>query len=473
MNVELLPPNFLVPLALFGWIILVPVIFFVLPPRRAVLAAYLLSWMFLPMAGYDLRGLPYYDKSLAASTGALLGVLLFDFGRILTFRPKWYDLPMAAWCVAPFFSSVTNDLGAYDGVSASFAQTTRWLLPYFLGRIYFTDLGALRDLAMAFFIGGLVYVPLCLWEIRMAPMLHVYVYGFFPHVFMQHVRGDSFRPVVFMQHALMVGLWMAQATIAGAALWYSKSISRIGGLPVWPFVILLAVTTLLTRASFAGGMMLVGLAAVLFMLWRRSAIPLVLLVALIPAYIGLRITQVLPRETVVDLVTEVAPEERVHSLNMRMKQEDLFAARAMKQPMFGWGGWERSFPVDPDTGKRATRGVDGFWTIVIGNNGLYGLIVVCTVILLPPLLFLWRVPRQAWRHPMVAPGVAVSLIMVLWMADNLLNAMIIPLLLLAAGGLSGMARVQIQAATQARRAVMPEPALSRRQMAMGLRRARL
>ena len=48
----------LVPIALFGWIPVVLMIFSLLPPRRAVIAAFISAWLFLPMAGYSDSGVP-------------------------------------------------------------------------------------------------------------------------------------------------------------------------------------------------------------------------------------------------------------------------------------------------------------------------------------------------------------------------------------------------------------------------------
>ncbi len=41
---------------------------------------------------------------------------------------------MAVWCACPIASSLTNGLGLYDGLSASFGRFVMWGLPYLLGR---------------------------------------------------------------------------------------------------------------------------------------------------------------------------------------------------------------------------------------------------------------------------------------------------------------------------------------------------
>ncbi|MBV5327317.1 MAG: hypothetical protein JZU65_06720, partial [Chlorobium sp.] len=84
-----------------------------------------------------------------------------------------------------------------------------WGVPFLAGRIYFKDESTIKDLHRGIIIGGLIYMVLCLYEIRMSPQLNNMLYGFFPHSWVQHLRYGGFRPIVFMQHGLMVALWMA------------------------------------------------------------------------------------------------------------------------------------------------------------------------------------------------------------------------------------------------------------------------
>src|SRR6476620_1180336 len=143
--------TFLVDVMLYGWIPVVIYLFVVMPPRRAVISAFLIAWLFLPMAGYKVQGLPDYTKMSATCFGLMLAATLFDPDRILRFRPKWIDLPVAIYCVSPFFTSVFNEIngvGVYDGLSVMLGQIVTWGLPYLIGRVYFDDLASLRELAI-------------------------------------------------------------------------------------------------------------------------------------------------------------------------------------------------------------------------------------------------------------------------------------------------------------------------------------
>ena len=54
---------------------------------------------------------------VATCYGILIATLIYDPQRFNDFKWQWIDLPMICWCICPMFSSLTNDLGAYDGFS--------------------------------------------------------------------------------------------------------------------------------------------------------------------------------------------------------------------------------------------------------------------------------------------------------------------------------------------------------------------
>src|SRR5687767_13048880 len=182
------PLNSTVPLALFGWPLVVLALCWLLPGRRAVVCAYVVAWLFLPVYEYKVPGLADWTKMSATSITLIIGVLFLDFGRVAAFRPRWFYGPIILWCLCGGASSLANGLGPYAGLSTVLDHIVVWGLPYFLGRLYFSDVEGLRDLALGLFIGGLAYIPFCLYEIRMSPQLHSIVYGFHQHSFSQTKR---------------------------------------------------------------------------------------------------------------------------------------------------------------------------------------------------------------------------------------------------------------------------------------------
>ena len=432
-------------LVMFAWVPFSLVLFTLLRPRHAVLAAYLGAWLFLsPRAGLDIRILPDLDKVTIATFSVLAGIMLFDAPRLFTFRFRWFDVPMLAWCAAPAITSITNGLGYWDALSTILTSLTVWGIPYYIGRVYFNDWEGFRELAIAIFIGGLIYIPFCLFEIRFSPQLHRLVYGTHQHAFDQTKRGGGFRPMVFMQHGLAVGFWMTAASLVGVWLLVSGALKKVLGVPMLFIVPVLLVTTILCKSTAGVGFLFVGIAVLFTIMWTKTAIPLYCLVAVAPVYMVLRISDQIDSEKAVQVATDIFGPERALSLAYRLNAEEMYTAHALKRPLFGHGRWDPKSPRRPpwmvfsaETGRKLAV-VDGLWLLTFAINGYVGLISLTVAVLLPPLLLRLRVPPQWWAHPMAAPAAAVAVLLTLYMADNLLNAMINPIFMMGMGGLAAL-----------------------------------
>jgi hypothetical protein len=450
-------------LALFAWIPFVLCLFTVLRPRHAVIAAYVGGWLFLPVFGIDVKGLPPFTKVSATAYGVLFGALLFDLDRVQRFRFKWFDLPMAVWCIAPLFSSLSNRIGGstnnaiYDGLSASLSEIVMWGIAYFLGRIYFSDWEGVRELAIGVFVGGLLYVPLCLIEMRMSPQLHHWVYGYFQHSFGQQKRWGGYRPMVFMQHGIACAMWMTTTSVVGVWLWMSGALKKLFHVPMYLLVPPLVMTAILCKSAGALILLVVGLGTFCWIQWFKNALPLLVLILFIPAYVGLRASALWSGENLVEAATVLFSEDRARSLQVRLDAENLLTQKALEQPAFGWGRWNRNRVYD-EKGKDLAV-TDGTWVIVLGQTGFTGLGAITTAILLPALLYWRRCPTYWWMHPMAAAGAAFSVLLPLHMVDNLWNAMLNPIFVLIIGGLmalgAGARRVQPRTYTRPAGPAMP------------------
>jgi hypothetical protein len=419
-------------IALFASVGVIAALFSFMPPRRAAIAGYIGAWLFLPQASVPVLGYPDLTKSTAASLGILLGILFFDAGRLVRFRPHWIDIPAIVLICVPMAASLSNDLGAYDGASACLAQFVNWGLPYFIGRLYIDSFPAMRDLALGIFIGGLIYVPLCLIEVRMSPQLHRWVYGYHQHEFIQTIRGDSYRPMVFMQHGLMVAMWMASATIVAFWLWLSGSVRKIFGLPTSVFAFVFLGVTVLCKSFGALGLLLLALPALWLSARLRTVWIILLIVALPAVYMYLRVNDMWDGESVAELIERISPD-RADSLRYRLNAEAIMTDKAMEQQWFGWGGWGRSL-VYNEWG-RAVAETDGLWIITLGTTGLVGLAALTAVVCLPVLLFTLRVRPLWWSMPAVAPAAVLAMLLLMHSIDNLVNAMVNPTYIMIAGGL--------------------------------------
>jgi hypothetical protein len=445
----------LVPFSMFGYIPFVLFLFMVLPPRRAVIASFLVAWLFLPMAAYKVPSLPDYTKMSATVIGVLLGAAIFDADRLFSFRPRWIDLPMLLWVCSPMASSYLNDLGLYDGTSEIIRQMFAWGLPYIIGRVYFTDLESIRELAVGIFIGGLVYVPLCWFEVRFSPQLHVWVYGFRAGAFDQQMRDGGFRPTVFMQHGLMVGMWMSMTALVGVWLWKSKTIRQLWDTPMYVLVPTLLFTAYLCKSKGALLLLFIGLVALFTTKWVGTKAVIVLMLLAPLGYMYVRAEGIVTGENMVQLAREVFGEERAQSLQFRLDCENQLVVKAMEQPWFGWGGWSRSSVVNDD-GKSVIT--DSLFIITLGKAGWVGLFGLYLMLVLPMFLVCWDWRLELWTHPVVAPVVALGIVTSLYMYDHLMNGMVNPIFMLALGAVASAHYAVPQAARRAVRTMrQPQP----------------
>lgn len=433
----------LVPIAMFGWIPLVLAVFCFCRPRNAVLFALFGAWLFLPMAGYGFVGLPDYGKYNAGPLAAMLGVLLFDAGRLRQLRLSMWDLPMLVLLVSPMISAIMAGYGMYEGFSSIAGIAASSGLAYLLGRLYFFDAEGRRSLAMAFFVAGLVYVPFCLIEMRFSPQLHRTVYGFAQHEFAQTYRMGGWRPTVFMQHGLAVGLFMAAAAVIGVWLWMTKQLRTFAGLPMAFWALLLLGTAILCKSAFALAMLMVALPVLLIVRLTHWTVPVLLLALLPPAYMVGRITGVIESQQILTFV-EPTVGEQIGSLSVRIRSEEILVPLAMQHPMWGAGRWSRL--VEDSQGGRTDERDFGFlvvpdalWVITLANRGLVGLGALVLVFLVP-VLALFRKGANGTSDSQRAfdPATALALVLVMHMTDNLLNAMAGPVFWLIASALTGM-----------------------------------
>ncbi|HVT81540.1 MAG TPA: O-antigen ligase domain-containing protein [Phycisphaerae bacterium] len=445
--------NMFVDIVMFGWIPVVLLLFAMMPARRAVIAAFIIAWSFLPMASYHIQGLPAYSKMSATCGGVLLGAMIFDMDRLLSFRPSWVDIPMLVWCLCPCASSLSNGLGLYDGVSAAFAQTVTWGFPYIIGRLYLSDLAGAREMATGILMGGLAYVPLCWWEARMSPQLHRIVYGYHQfNNFNQTIRYGGYRPTVFMDHGLMVGMWMSMAALVGVWAWRTGAVKRVFGIPILLVAIVLVATAVICKSTGALALLLMGLVALWAVrLWKLRILIWALIIAS-PLYIGLRITKTWDGSELTRMA-EMLSSERSHSMQYRLDNENLLIDHAMDQPIFGWAGWNRSQVYIKSA--NAFTVVDGQWINSLGLYGIVGMVSLTTVLLFPCMLVLKRYPPTAWNSPAFGAAGSLLMISVLYMLDNIPNAMVNPVYVLAIGGITGMLTKKLTSTQQ------PAPQLQR------------
>ncbi|WP_373479517.1 O-antigen ligase domain-containing protein [Geminocystis sp.] len=440
--------SFQAQLAMILWLPITIYLFKKFPPRKAVIVSFLGGLLFLPRkAGFALPLIPDYEGMIATCYGIFIAIIIYDSQIFRKFKFSWFDLPIILFGISPFFSSLSNfsDLNIifalYDGINQSISQSFQWGMPYFLGRLYLNNLSGLKELAINTIKGGLIYVPLCLYEIRMSPQIHKIVYGYFPHSFAQTIRLGGWRPQVFMNHGLMLGLFMMSATLLAIWLWQGKVIKKIWGIPMEWVVVILLVTFILIKSSGAYVLLGLGLIILASAKWLRSNLPLILLMIGIVYYLAIASTGNFNGDNLVRFANNSFGEERSGSLEFRLNNEKLLGERARERILFGWAGWGRNKVLTADwKGRLEDKSVtDSFWIIVFGVNGLFGLITLITSLLLPVFYFaVFRYPAKTWFHPQVASAAVLSVSLTLFVIDCLVNAMFNPIFPLISGGLSGL-----------------------------------
>ena len=341
------------------------------------------GYMFLPVkTEFDFPMIPPLGKGSIPAISAILGCWLIKKKQISYFKELGnIKYLVILFITVPFITSSLNSapivmpglyiagLTYYDGLSAVVYQFLL-ITPFFLGRQFFKTY---KDQLMMFkllVIACLLYSPLILFEIRMSPQLHAWIYGHFPSTFVQQMRQGGFRPIVFMGHGLSVSFFISIALIASVALLKNSiKIHRYSIKPVSFYIL----TILILCKSVAS--LLYGVFSWVLLLWakpKKQHQLSIFLVILTLSYPILSIMKVFPHQMINNIALSVS-EERAQSLNFRFENEEILLEHAKEKFYFGWGGWGRNRVYDEVTGKDKSV-TDGRWIITFGQFGIFGFI---------------------------------------------------------------------------------------------------
>lgn len=423
-------------IVLWAWLPIVMLMFRDLRGHRAMSVGYVVAWLFLPTLEIPFRGVPDYDKLSATSLGIGIASLLFDSNLWLRFKPRIWDLSLIVLILWPIASASANNLGARHAISGVLTHLVRWGAPYLLGRLYFDTFEKLSYFARTIFLGGVVYIPFCLVEMRMSPQFSNWVYGIQQRVGMA-IRYGGWRPSVFLDNGLELGMWMTAATLTGFGLWFSGGMRQRKFLGVREAYCLglLFIVTILCKATGAL-VLLMASAGTLVAIRSFNFRWVVLGLTAIPAlYISVRTTDTQSAMALVPIARSMFGEDRAQSLEFRFINENMLVERASEQFFVGWGGWGRNL-VHDEWGNIATI-PDGLWVILFGEHGMVA--VVCfyvTMVLAPTAACLRFGQLKRWKFEEVAPTLSLALFLLIYAVDCLLNAMENAVYPVALGGLT-------------------------------------
>ena len=442
-------PNTFAYLVLLGFPLFAVLLFRLLPLQRALIWTLISGHLLLPSSTQiKIPMLPAIDRALVPAVSALIlcailapkqaaaSDLAARAGRQVIFGL------LALVLLTPFLTVLQNaepiidgriylpGLRPYDAFSM-ISNTAVTLIPLWLGVRYLNTRDGHKALLEAFVISGIAYTFPALLEIRISPQLHNWIYGFFPHDFVQHVRDGGFRPVVLLNHGLMVGIYFCMAIISAAVLYRE---ARRDGRKAWHWLAaLIWLTGVLYLTKALGALMLaVIFALAVFLFGRRLQVTLAVVVGVIVMfYPMLRGAGWIP----VDMVHEFAlsiSEDRAASLKFRLDNEEALLDHANEKPLAGWGSWGRNALYDTETGEM-TSTTDGIWIIFIGMFGWLGYIGRFGLLTVPILFFALR--QRSFGPSLITPG----LLMVLSanLVDLLPNAGLVTYVWLMAGAVTG------------------------------------
>ena len=97
-------------------------------------------------------------------------------------------------------------------LSLALEEVFRWGIPYVIGRALLADMRGNYLLCLGIAVGGIVYAPLCWFEVRLSPVLKLMVYGYADRGAMDFgMRWGGYRPIVFLSFGLETAWWMCCA----------------------------------------------------------------------------------------------------------------------------------------------------------------------------------------------------------------------------------------------------------------------
>ena len=431
--------------ALFSWPVISAIIFQRWSISVAVIATVTLAFLFLPTGtSINLPLLPALNKASVAALSALALSALFisrePKGDVLAgflIKSAWAKVFLVVLFFGSLLTVVTNSeplyygrlvlpgLRLYDGLSVILILSMT-ILPLFLGRKYLAHTKHHRLILVGLCYFGLAYSLLALFEIRMSPQLNAKIYGFFPHSWIQHVRGDGFRPIVFLRHGLILALFFCLCILACFGL--ARIDKQRRGFFLFAGVWLLG-TLVLSKSLGAVLIVFVLIPVVLFLSAKKQTLVAATVCALLFAYPIIRSSNLLPIDSALNKVASYSPD-RARSFQTRLRNEDLFLNRLAQKPIFGWGGWGRSRTFD-ERGRDITT-ADGHWIIILGTGGWTRYVSELGLFLMPVVLIYYRrrndVPLETSVLTVIVAANAVDLIP---------NTSITPVSLLIAGALWG------------------------------------
>ena len=415
-----------------------------LPLRTAILLVTIGGWWLLPVAHYAEVAtgtrFPWWITGIALPSDmvvtkawipplvALGGASVRDWRRLSTWRPAAVDLPIGGWCLSPLVQAIAMP-SSPPGWLATLYLTGTWGLPWLIGRVWLSgregELGLLRGIALS----GLANVPVAILEGVRPAWLYGLLYG--PHPFRLDgiERYFGFRPVGFLEDGNLYGLWAALAAFAAVALLRERETRGRG------WVALAIVNLAVAVASQSAGaiiLLIIGLALLaawrlpLFLPAMAGASALTVLIALVH-FSGLIPVQALGRTSAGQHLIAAMRSIGRGSFLWRVSQDSKTLATIAAHPIAGTGQWDWWRPYRTRPWGQAL--------LLLGQYGLIGLLLAWGALVAACVAAFARL-RRSPAQAVADPALPLAILVLLALADAMLNAFFFSPAILAAGAIA-------------------------------------
>ncbi|MAX24431.1 MAG: hypothetical protein CMJ19_07990 [Phycisphaeraceae bacterium] len=449
-------------LIIFGLAMLLGVIlFFVLPPRRAAMVCLIGGWCLLPTANFVVPDIhdptiaqadeftvaattgigtaligPYWlTRSTVIGATVLIGMLLADFKSLRRLKPKWFDIPMAIWCIAPLFSGLFNQLTIEQTLLNLSYHMIAWGGPYIAGRLYFSDIKPMRELGVALVIAGLVYAPLCVLEGVFGPLFYELLYQYHPYYFDGIDRAIGYRPVLMLEHGSQLGVWMPAIALLAFWMHMCRALPKLLFVPSHVAVLILVFSSLFTQSLGGIGLMILGMVG--FALIKRGVqIPKPVWAAGVICIVGIGVfvaggDQVVGKVIGQGTVNKLKDVSRLRSLGWRVNAMTRGMEPALKQPVLGLGQWDWW-----QLNEESKRPVWNLFLQGMGEHGLFAAFALLAVFVIPLWQFVTGCPVKLWSDVNLGVIAALAVFLLVHLIDSMLNPTFSTSLICVAGGLN-------------------------------------
>ena len=443
-----------ISLIFWAWTAFSSLLFRVLPGRDAAIACLIAGWAFLPVEAYppsatldggrssSVHALAVptstqLNKATSIGLGCLAGLVLFDRKTSGRLRYQLGDLPMTLFCLVPLASGAANGIPLSEGLIQVRYLVLAWGVPYLMGRAYLVDDESRRRFVRGLVVAGLAYLPFCLLEWSLGPVVYQIAYGAHPYRFEGSSRLLGNRPLVFLEHGNQLGIWMASSALAATWSWADGSFKALGKLPGGVVASILVGATLLCQSL--GSILLLAAGLIPLLASRRiagrisgrTAIGLTLGLAALAVLTFAARQGFRPRAIGIEVVGFFKSINK-SSFTWRMARSLDYLPVALGHPNLGWAR-----PDWRPEGYGFLNPVNlSIWLLTLGMYGILGLSALVAAWLIPLAKFI-RLDggNPTGKNPGDGGRTLAALVAVQFL-DGFSNAVVILPLLAAVGGLT-------------------------------------